>query len=72
MTQLHLGLDHAHRVFRDQNVTVADDRNVDGLFNRRNARPIGGTGVPLLARAWMQSDGLQAFVLNAVGVRDDR
>ena len=54
---------HANRIFRRENVAVADDGNPDGLLDLADQRPIGPAGVALRSCSSVDRDGLQAAVL---------
>ena len=54
---------HANRIFRRENVAVADDGDLDGLLHLADQRPIGPAGVALRTGTSVDRDGLQPAVL---------
>ena len=64
--------DHPQRVVGLPDVAVAEHRDVDGLVQPRDGRPVGGAGVELVGGAAVQRDRGGALVLRRSGPRRGR
>ena len=63
-------VDHGGGVFGSADVAVADDWNVDGVFDGCDVLPAGLAGVAVFAGASVESDGIEAAVFGDAGEID--